>query len=177
MFISTNVCISLILWIEFKSKILWKHVFLKRFCEVFKICLVYNIIIHLMKNCHSSWLNTTGYLLKMSFLFNILSYLWAQWLSCSVLDSRPMGWGFEPHQRHCVLSLSKTHLTWLSTGSTQEDPYQHIWNIVGWDEKNQIKQNALWVRKCLLAAIMNCIITKNFECRFLRVMIKLDYIF
>ena len=31
----------------------------------------------------------------------------AQWLSGRVLDSRPKGRGFEPHQRHCVVSLSK----------------------------------------------------------------------
>ena len=31
----------------------------------------------------------------------------AQWLSGRVLDSRPRGWGFEPHQHHCVVSLSK----------------------------------------------------------------------
>ena len=30
--------------------------------------------------------------------------------------------GLEPHQRHCVVSLSKTHLSLLSIGSTQEDP-------------------------------------------------------
>ena len=36
----------------------------------------------------------------------------AQWLSGRVLDSRPSGGGgFEPHQRHCVVSLSKTHLS------------------------------------------------------------------
>ena len=35
----------------------------------------------------------------------------AQWLNdtCSVLDSRPRGRGFEPHRRHWVVSLSKTH--------------------------------------------------------------------
>ena len=33
----------------------------------------------------------------------------AQWLSGRVLDSRPRGRGFEPHWRHCVVSLSKTH--------------------------------------------------------------------
>ena len=40
----------------------------------------------------------------------------AQWLSGRVLDSRPRGRdsrlrgrGFEPHQRHCIVSLSKTH--------------------------------------------------------------------
>ena len=31
----------------------------------------------------------------------------AQWLSGRVLDSRPKGCGFEPHQRRCVVSLSK----------------------------------------------------------------------
>ena len=30
-----------------------------------------------------------------------------QWLSGRVLDSRPRGRGFEPHQHHCVVSLSK----------------------------------------------------------------------
>ena len=32
-----------------------------------------------------------------------------QWLSGRVLDSRPRGHGFQPHRRHCVVSLSKTH--------------------------------------------------------------------
>ena len=31
----------------------------------------------------------------------------ALWLSGRVLDSRPKGRGFEPHRRHCVVSLSK----------------------------------------------------------------------
>ena len=30
-----------------------------------------------------------------------------QWLSGRVLDSIPNGRGFEPHQRHCDVSLSK----------------------------------------------------------------------
>ena len=30
-----------------------------------------------------------------------------QWLSGRVLDSRLRGRGFEPHRRHCVVSLSK----------------------------------------------------------------------
>ena len=33
----------------------------------------------------------------------------AQWLSRRVFDSRPRGRGFEPHRRHCVVSLSKTN--------------------------------------------------------------------
>ena len=49
----------------------------------------------------------------------------AQWLSARVLDSRPRGCRFEPHRYHCVVSLSKTHLSLLSTGSNQEDPSGH----------------------------------------------------
>ena len=33
--------------------------------------------------------------------------LGGQWLSGRVLDSRPRGCGFEPHRRHCDVSLSK----------------------------------------------------------------------
>ena len=41
--------------------------------------------------------------------FFIIEVLGAQWLSGRVLDSRKGGGGFEPHGRHCALSLSKTH--------------------------------------------------------------------
>ena len=54
-----------------------------------------------------------------------------------MLDSRPRGHGFEPCRRHCVVSLSKTHLSLFSTGSIQEDPSRHNWKIVDLDEKNQ----------------------------------------
>ena len=33
----------------------------------------------------------------------------AQWLSGRVPDLGPRGFGFERHQHHCVVSLSKTH--------------------------------------------------------------------
>ena len=42
----------------------------------------------------------------------------AQWISGRVLYSRPRGSGFEPYLHHCVV----VHLSYLSTGSTQEDP-------------------------------------------------------
>ena len=45
----------------------------------------------------------------------------AQWLSGRVLDSRRRGRWFEPLRCHCVVSMSKTHLSLLSTGSTQDD--------------------------------------------------------
>ena len=34
-------------------------------------------------------------------------YMGAQWLSGRVLDTRPRGRGFEPHQRHCVVVLEQ----------------------------------------------------------------------
>ena len=43
-----------------------------------------------------------------------------QWLSDRVLDSRLRGSRVEPHWRHCVMSLSKTHLSMLSKDSTRE---------------------------------------------------------
>ena len=33
----------------------------------------------------------------------------AQWFSGRVLDSRPRDCGFEPHRRHGIVSLCKTH--------------------------------------------------------------------
>ena len=64
-----------------------------------------------------------------------------QWLMISgrVLDSRPRGGGFKPHWRPCIVSLSKTDFSLLSTGSTREDQSRHNWKIVDWDIKNQIK--------------------------------------
>ena len=64
----------------------------------------------------------------------------AQWLSDRVLELRPRGRGFEPQRRHCVVSLSKTHLSLLSTGSIQEDPSRNNWKNVDWDVKKQIQQ-------------------------------------
>ena len=41
------------------------------------------------------------------YLFIYLIKKGVQWLSGRVLDSRPRGRGFEPHQHHCYVSLSK----------------------------------------------------------------------
>ena len=57
----------------------------------------------------------------------IFGLLWegVQWLSGRVLDSRPKGRGFEFNRCHCLVSLSKTLLSLLSTGSTQEEVSWH----------------------------------------------------
>ena len=43
-----------------------------------------------------------------AFILCLIQVLGAQWLSGRVLDSRSRGCGFEPHRRHCVVSLSKS---------------------------------------------------------------------
>ena len=48
--------------------------------------------------------------------------------SGSVEDCLARDRGFEPHPRHCVVSLSKTHLSMLSTGSTQQDITEKLLN-------------------------------------------------
>ena len=71
------------------------------------------------------------------------SELGAQWLSGRALDLRPKGRGFEPHLCHCIVSLSKTPLSSLSTGSTQEDPSRNNLINFDWDVKKQIKKSTL----------------------------------
>ena len=61
-------------------------------------------------------------------------------ISGRVLDLRSRGCGFEPHQRHCIVALSKTLYPLLSTGSTQEDPPRHNRKIVDWDVQDPHKQ-------------------------------------
>ena len=63
-------------------------------------------------------------------------------LSGRVLDSRPRGHGLEPHRGHCVVSLSKTHLSLLNTGSSFNPGrlVATVLKIVDWDLKNQIKR-------------------------------------
>ena len=41
--------------------------------------------------------------------FENIYHMRAQWLSGRVLNWRLRGRGFEPHRRHCIVSLSKTH--------------------------------------------------------------------
>ena len=55
----------------------------------------------------SRWYIEQRNYLSSSLVSNQIYYMGGQWLSGRVLDSRPKGCGFEPHQRHCVMSLSK----------------------------------------------------------------------
>ena len=57
------------------------------------------------KSKFSSILNFRNSILKTCSM--PIKFLGAQWLSGRALDSRPKGRGFEPHRRHCIVSLSK----------------------------------------------------------------------
>ena len=54
----------------------------------------------------------------------------AQWLNGRVLKSGPRGRGFEPHRRHCAVCLCKTHLSFLSTGSTRPDITENVLTVM-----------------------------------------------
>ena len=56
-------------------------------------------------------------------------------VDCRVLVTRSRDCGFEPHWRHCFVSLSKALYPLLS--STQEEASHHDGKIVNWDVKNK----------------------------------------
>ena len=65
----------------------------------------------------------------------------AQWLSGRVLDSRPKGRGFEPHQRHCVVSLSKNiNPSLVVVQPRKTRPFITERLLMGRKESNQTKQ-------------------------------------
>ena len=65
-----------------------------------------------------------------------------QWLSGRVLDSRPRGWGFEPQQHHCIVSLSKNinPSLWL-VQPRKTHPYITERLLVGRKESNQTNKS------------------------------------
>ena len=75
-----------------------------------------------------------------------MSSFGAQWLSGRVLDSRPRARGFEPHQHHCVVSLSKNispSLVLVQPRKTHPFITERL--LIGRKESNQTKQtNKLW---------------------------------
>ena len=65
--------------------------------------------------------------------------LGVQWLSGRVLDSRLKGRGFEPHRRHCVVSLSKNIIPSLVLVQPRKThPYITKILLMGCKESNQI---------------------------------------
>ena len=68
----------------------------------------------------------------------------AQWLSGRVFDSRPKGLGFEPHQRHCVVSLSKNiNLSLVLVQPRKICPYTSERLLMGRKESNQTNKQII----------------------------------
>ena len=64
----------------------------------------------------------------------------AQWLSGRVLDWRPKGRRFEPHWRHCVVSLSKNiNPSLVLVQPRKTSPYITEILLMGRKESNQTK--------------------------------------
>ena len=61
-----------------------------------------------------------------------------QWLSGRVLDLRPRGSEFEPHWRHCIVSLGKTHYPSLVLVQPRKThPYITERLLMGHEQSNQ----------------------------------------
>ena len=76
------------------------------------------------KYCIFANFSVTGGKVSEYYLYPISRYLLhlLSALSSAYVLKAYITHGFEPHRHHCVFSLSKIHLSLLSTGSTQEDP-------------------------------------------------------
>ena len=68
-------------------------------------------------------------------------YMGAQWLSGRALDSRPKGRRFEPHRRHCVVSLRKNiNPNLVLVQPRNKRPFITERLLMGCKESNQTKQ-------------------------------------
>ena len=84
----------------------------------------------------SSLSKTRGIDALLSLSFGLKFKMRAQWLRGRVFVSRQRGCWFEPHRRHLLVPLSKTHSSLLNIGSTQDDPVQ-TWLNNCWLGHNQ----------------------------------------
>ena len=82
----------------------------------------------------------------------------AQWLSGRVLDSRPKGRGFEPHRRHCVVSLSKNinpSLVLVQPRKTRPFITERL--LMGRKVSNQTNKHGSWLAYWVLTIHTNII--------------------
>ena len=72
-----------------------------------------------------------------------LAFLGAQWLSGRVLDLGQKGHGFEPHLRHCIVSLSKNINPSLALVQPRKiHPFITERSLMGHKESNQTKKTS-----------------------------------
>ena len=76
-----------------------------------------------------------------------------------MLDSRPRGRGFEPHRRHCVVSLSKNinpSLVLVQPRKTR--PFITVRLLMGRKESNQTNKTKKEMEKWLIRTSVQCIL-------------------
>ena len=79
----------------------------------------------------------------------------AQWLSGRVLDSRPRGGRFEPHRRHCVVSLSKDiNLSLVLVQPRKTRPFITERLLMGRKESNHTNKQHIWGLYCISVIIL-----------------------
>ena len=105
------------------SSILPKNIFLK-LSSAYYICCMCKINLLQIKNIFCQALSAKG---------------GAQWLSGRVLDLRPRGRGFKPHQHHCVVSLSENiNPSFILVQTRKTCPFITERLLMGRKESNQI---------------------------------------
>ena len=77
----------------------------------------------------------------------------AQWLSGRVLDSRPRGRGFEPHWRHCVVSLSKNINPSLVLVHPRKTALLTERLLMGRKESNQTNKHSALIRANMVGGV------------------------
>ena len=76
------------------------------------------------------------------YLFFYMQVWGAQWLSGRVLESRLRGHRFEPHRRHCLVSLSKnTNPSLVLVQPRKTPPFIIERLLMGWKESNQTNKD------------------------------------
>ena len=95
-------------------------------------------------------------------MHSVASRVGAQWLSGRALDSRPRGRGFEPHRRHCVVSLSKNinpSLVLVQPRKTRPFITERL--LMGRKESSQTKVAS---RICVFMLLMSHLMDTLYKC-------------
>ena len=81
------------------------------FCASRNICVLFVLLLYVPKSTTLAMARQSAHLIT-SFLGNLEEAVNQYYvMGARVLDPRPSGRGFEPHRRHCIVPLSKTHLS------------------------------------------------------------------
>ena len=88
---------------------------------------------------------------------NYIIVVEAQWLSGRVLHSRPRGHGFEPHCRHCVVSLNKNiNPSLVLVQPRMTCPFITERLLMGRKESNQTNKQTNKHNSCMSDFEMSC---------------------